>query len=97
MAWNSEMGRPNCLRFLEYLSAASIGALRHADGERGDGDAAAIENAQAIDEAFAGLAEQLRFGQAAIGEDDFAGGAGAHAQLVFLLAGAKAGRALLPG
>ena len=63
--------------------------------QRGDGDAAAIQNSQAVDEAFAGLAEQLRCGQAAIGEDHFAGGAGAHAQLVFLLADAKSGRALL--
>ena len=39
------------------------------------------------------LPQQLRFGHAAIGEDHFAGGAGAHAELVFLLADLKPGRA----
>ncbi len=94
MAWNSEMGRPNCLRSLEYLQRGVVCALGHADGERGDGDAAAIENLEAVDEAFALLAQQLGGGQAAVFEDHFAGGAGAHAELVFLLAGAEAGRAL---
>ena len=60
MAWNSEIGRPNCLPQLGVTQRGVVGALRHADGERGDGDAAAVENLEAVDEAFAFLAEQLR-------------------------------------
>jgi hypothetical protein len=37
------------------------------------------------------FAEQLRRGRRQFGEDHFAGGAGAHAELVFLLAGRKPG------
>ena len=50
---------------------------------------------QAVDEAFAFRAEEIFGGHAAIGEDDLAGVAGAQAELVFLLAGAKAGSSLL--
>ena len=94
IAWNSEIGRPNCLRSLEYLQRGVVRALRHPDGERGDGDAAAVQHLQAVDEAVVQLAEQLLLGQAAVFEDHLAGGAGAQAELVFLLAGAETGRAL---
>ena len=49
---------------------------------------------QAVDEALVELAQQLRLGQPAVFEDHLAGGAGAQAELVFLLAGAEARRAL---
>ncbi len=97
MAWNSEIGRPNCLRSFGVFERGVVGALRHADGKRGDRNAAAIENAQAVDEALAWLAEQLRLRDAAIGEDHFAGGAGAEAEFVFLFAGAKTGRVFSGG
>ena len=70
---------------------AFVGALRHAQAERGDGNAAAIENLQAVDEAFAFFAEKIFGGNAAIGEDDFAGVARAQAELVFFFPGRKPG------
>ncbi len=79
---------------LGVVQRGVVSALRHADGERGDGDAAAIEDLQAVDEALAAFAQQLGSGKAAVFEDHFAGGAGAQAELVFLLAGAEPGRAL---
>ena len=78
------------------LQRRVVSALRHADGKRGDRDAAAIQNPQAVDEAFVQLAEQSALaGKPAVLENHFAGGAGAQAQLVFLLAGAETGRVLL--
>ena len=70
------------------------GALRHAQGERGDGDAAAIENLQAADEAFAFGAEKIFGGDAAIGENQFGSVAGAQAEFVFFFAGLEAGSSL---
>jgi hypothetical protein len=72
-----------------------VGALRHAQAQRGDRDAPAVENLQAVDEAFAFLAEQVFRRHAAIGENNFARVAGAQAELVFFFAGTKAGRSLL--
>ncbi len=69
-------------------------ALRRADGQRGDGNAPAVENPQAIDESFAHFSEHLRIREPAIGEQHLAGGAGAHAQLVFLLADSESRKAL---
>src|SRR5580700_3520228 len=78
---------------LGVFERSLISALRGADRERGDGNAPAIQNAQAVDESLALLAQQLRFGHTAIGEYHFTGGAGAHAELVFLLAELKTGNA----
>src|SRR5271166_1835309 len=69
-------------------------ALSHAEAECGDGDTAAIENFQAACEAFAFGAEKILGGDFAVGEDNFGSVAGAHAQLVFFLAGAKTGSSL---
>ena len=69
-------------------------ALGHAEGESGDGDAAAIENFQAAGKSFSQGAKELVRADAAIGEEDFRGVTGAHAKLVFLFAGPKAGSAL---
>ena len=54
------------LALLGILERGFVGALRGSDRERGDRDAAAVEDAQAVDESLAVLAEQLRFGQPAV-------------------------------
>ena len=87
-------GLAELLAFLGVFRGGVAGALRHAQRQRGDGDAPAVEDLQAVHEAVALLAQQIFLGHAAIAEDDFGSVARAHAQLVFLFAGAKAGRAL---
>ena len=71
------------------------GAAADAEREGGDGDAAAVEDAHGVDEAFAFVAEQVFGGDLAVFEDQLAGVAGAEAELVFFFAGAEAGGALL--
>ncbi len=88
-------GLAELFAFLGVAHRALVGALRHAQSERRDGDAAAIEDLQAIDEAFAFRAQEILRGHAAIGEDHFAGVARAQAELVFFLAGTKARSTLL--
>ena len=88
-------GLAELFALLRVAHGTFVGALRHAEAERRDRDASAVENLQAVDEAFAFRAEEIFGGHAAIGEDDFAGVAGAQAELVFFLAGAKAGSSLL--
>ena len=94
MVWNSEMKPAELLALLGILQRGFICSLGRSDRQRGDGDAPAVENTQAIDEPLAALTEQLRFREAAIGEHDFAGSAGAHSELVLLLADAEAGHSL---
>ena len=53
-------GAPELFPLFRVTERRFVGALRDADGEGGDGDAAAVEDAQAVHEAFAGLAEELR-------------------------------------
>ena len=83
---------PNCLRCFEYRSAASNAPCAKTQRQRRDRDAAAVENAEAIDKAFAGLTQQLRGWEVAIGKQHFAGSAGPHAQLIFLFAHPETGR-----
>jgi hypothetical protein len=54
-----------------------------------------VEHLQGVDEPLPFGAEQLAGGHAAVLEDDLARLAGAHPELVFLLAGAEARRAVL--
>ena len=68
--------------------------MRHAQRQRRDRNASAVENLQAVDEAVALVAQKIFRGDAAIAENHFGSVAGAHSQLVFFFAGAKAGRAL---
>ena len=49
-------GAAELLALFGIAQRGVVSALRHADRERGDGDAAAIEHPQAVDEAFAGFA-----------------------------------------
>ena len=72
-----------------------VGTLRQADRERGDADTPGVEHLQGVDEPLALDAEQLCLGHAAVLEDHLARLAGAHPELVFLLAGAKPWRAAL--
>ena len=83
------------LALLGVAHRALVGALRHAQAERCDRNAPTVEDLQAVDEAFAFLAQQIFGGHAAIGENHFARVARAQAELVFLLAGTKAGSSLL--
>src|SRR6185295_152863 len=72
-----------------------VGALREPDRERGDADAAGVEDLQRVDETLSLLADQLRRRQPAVLEHDFAGVARAHPELVLFLAGAHSRRAVL--
>ena len=63
-----------------------VRALRHAQAQRRDRNSPAVQNLQAIDEAFAFFAQQIRRRNLAIGENHFAGVARAQAQLIFLFA-----------
>ena len=89
------MALPNCLRTFGVAQRGLVRSLSHAQAKGGDGDAAAVENLQAVDEAVAFDAHEILGGHAAVGENEFAGVAGAQAELVFLLAGTKAGGSLL--
>ena len=95
MAWNSRNGLTELLALLAVLESGFVGALRHAKAERGDGDAAAVENAHGVDESVAFLAEEIFGRDLAIFKDEFGGVAGAKAELVFLLAGTEALGSLL--
>ena len=64
-------------------------ALRHAQPQRRNRNAPAVENLQAIDESFALFAQQIFAGHKAIAENHFGGVAGAHSELVFFFARAK--------
>ena len=86
------MALPNCRRCLTYFTAGVEGAAADAERQSGDGDASAVEGAHGVDEAFAFFAEEIFGGDGAVFEDEFAGVGGAQAELVFLLAGAEAGR-----
>src|ERR1017187_7053868 len=72
-----------------------VRALRHADGKRGNRNAAAVEHLQAVDKAIVPLTQELLRRQAAIFENHFAGGAGAQPQLVFLFAQTEPRRAFV--
>ena len=67
-------------------------ALRKADRERGDADAAGVEHLQGIDEPLPLLAQQVVGGHAAVVEDDLARVAGAHARACL-----PCGPAIMPG
>ena len=58
IAWNFAIGRPNALRSLAYCSDCSKRALRQAEAQRGDRDAAAVEDLQELLQAGAARAEQ---------------------------------------
>ena len=58
---------------------------------RGDADAAFVEGFDGDLVAFADLAEDIGGGDAAVVEEKLAGGGGADAELVFLLADGEAG------
>ena len=88
-------GLAELLALLGIAHRAFVRALRHTQAERRDRDAAAVENLQAVDEALAVAAQNIFSRDAAIRENYFAGVAGAQAELVFFLAGAKAGSSLL--
>ncbi len=89
------IGRPNCLRSKRVVAGRFVGALRQADRQRRDADAAGVEHLQRLDEALPFFADQLGARDAAVLKDHFGRFAGAHAELVFLLAGEKAWRAAL--
>jgi hypothetical protein len=76
---------------LRVLRRGIESATGHAQRERGDGDAAAVEYAHRVLEAFAQLADQILFGNQAVLEDQLRRVAGAQAELVLFLAGAEAG------
>ena len=84
-------------RLAELLALLGVGegvierALRETGHLRADADAAFVEGLDGDLVAFADFADDVRFGDAAIVEDQLAGGRGADAELVFFLADLKAG------
>ena len=84
-------GLVELLALLAVLGSGFQRALRDAQAERCDADAAAVEHFQALHEAVAHLADDVFLGHPAVGENQLRGFGGAHAQLVFLAAGREAG------
>jgi len=80
---------------LAALAGVGDGVLQGAMSETNelgaDGDAAAVEGFNGYFVAFAGFAEDVRGGDAAVVEDDFTGGRTANAELVFFAADGEAG------
>ena len=56
------MRRPNCDALERVAAGGFVGALRQADRQRRDADAAGIEHLQRLDEPLPFLANQLRAG-----------------------------------
>src|SRR4051812_22869135 len=71
-----------------------IGALRHSKTQRGDADAATVQNLHGIHKAVTGLAQQILLGNAAILEHDCRRVAGPQSEFVLFLSGEKTGSAL---
>src|SRR5688572_29681835 len=86
---------PELFAFECIRSRGIVRALGESHGERGDADAAGIQHLERVDESLSLRAEQLAGGNAAILEDQFARLAGAHAELVLLLARPESRRPLL--
>ena len=72
-----------------------VGALSAAEGERGDGDAPAVEDLERVREPVPHLAQAVLVGEEAVLEDELARIGGAEAELVLLLAVLEARRPLL--
>src|SRR6185437_15859826 len=88
-------GLAELFAFLGVAHRALIRALRHAEAERRNRNAAAIEDLEAVDEALALGTEKIFRRHAAIGEDHFAGIARAQAEFIFFFPGTKARSSLL--
>src|SRR5271166_5982965 len=86
---------PELFALLGVLQRSFVRALSHAESKRGDGDAAAIEYAHGIHEAFAFVPQQVFSRNFAVLKDQLRGVAGAESQLVLLLASAKSLGSLL--
>src|ERR1041385_5900564 len=76
-------GFAELLALLGIPERSFIRALGHAQPERGNGDAAAIEHLHGIHKALAFLAHQRFFRNVAVFKDQFRGVTGAQAELVF--------------
>ena len=94
MASNSPMGLPNCLRSCAYLVAASQAPCAMPSASAAMEIRPPSRICRLLTKPSPSLAQQIFLGHAAIGEHDFGSVAGAHAELVFFFAGAKAGRSL---
>ena len=86
------------MRFAELLALTAYfagefpSAAGQADHLRADADAAFVQRFDGDLVALAGLAQHVFFGHAAVFENQFAGGRGADAELVFFLANGKSGK-----
>ena len=89
------MGLPNWRAFLGVFGGMAPGSGGEAEQLRGDADATFVEGLDGDLVALADFAEDVGGGDAAVVEEKFAGGRGADAELVFLLADRKAGRIAL--
>ena len=83
------------LALLRVAQRRFVGPLREPDRQRGDANPPGIQDLHRVDEALSLLAKQLIGGNAAVVEEHLAGVARAHAELVFLLPGRHARRAVL--
>ena len=59
IAWNEAIGWPNCRALGRVVARRFERALREADRQRGDADAAGVEHLQRVDEPLPFLAEQV--------------------------------------
>src|SRR6185437_6369390 len=78
-------GAAELLADLRVFQSCIVRSLGHANGESCDGNAAAIQNAQAVDKTLARLAQKLRSRKPAIRKHYLAGCARAQPELVFFL------------
>src|SRR5271167_4627521 len=86
---------PELLALLRVLQRSLVGALRHAQPQRGNGDAPAVEDLHGVHKAIAFLAQQVLGRDLAVLEDQLRGITGAQAKLVLFLTGAKSLGSLL--
>ncbi len=79
MAWNSLIGFAELAALLGVAHRGVECAACYSEGERGDGDAATVEDSHCVFEAFAEFADEVFGGNLAVFEDEFGGITGAEA------------------
>ena len=82
MLWRVESGSPKTVRFLRVVDGRLEAALRGAGRQRGDRDAALVEDVQEVREPAAALAEQVALGHPGVLEGERMRVGGVPADLV---------------
>ena len=95
IAWNFEIGWPNCTRCLGVVGRQVEHGLGEAERQRGDRDAPDLERAQELAEAHRGIADEVVVGDPHVVEEQLAGVEAPPADAAHLRAHREAGRVLL--